>query len=492
MPYTLVHNGLTREFDFFAPPGWQYWVARAWVDHGRIGLPLVVALHGAGQDPLEFQEKWFFPNVWALDLDGELIVDDIASYERLLENQFFVIYPYGVGWASSTLHTLAYDPVAAALLARDPTPLPDIPGSAPGTNLRPLYREDRPARGWDSGIAGVVTGPGIKDVSFIKAVIGTMNEKLRGELLSAADVIDQLAEDFPWEINVVPAPYLPKRPFDAPKTLFDVDRRFLFGYSNGAMLGHRLVRKMPDYWAAVWGMSTTVGGKPHQGVGDVNAEDAVVNLPQEGDYTVSFFAHHGEQDEIFPPGRVNAVTGQLDVLGTPDFELQLPRPVAPIFRQYLAAGFNTELPDGTRVNGLTFLPGFLPLAQGWRGYIEYNGLSEVTVRRPQKGLGPSSEGEEPDLGVPSVGLPPSGPLDDLLDNIDIPILTAYSYSSGDTGIPLVGYSFAANPIAVMYIDPNMSHTKFTEHINRYFFASDVWEFFRYHPRRQRIVFQTLP
>ena len=107
MPYTLVHNGVMREFDFYAPPAWEYWAARAWLDHGRIGLPVVVAMHGAGQDPLEFQEKWFFPEVWNQDLDGHALIsypetaaeaiafiDDLVDYQRLLDNQFFVFYDY--------------------------------------------------------------------------------------------------------------------------------------------------------------------------------------------------------------------------------------------------------------------------------------------------------------------------------------------------------------------------------------------------------------
>jgi hypothetical protein len=68
MPYSLMHNGIMREFDFYAPPGWEYWVGKAW-EQRRIGLPLVIALHGGAEDPLLFQEDWFFPRVWNLGLD---------------------------------------------------------------------------------------------------------------------------------------------------------------------------------------------------------------------------------------------------------------------------------------------------------------------------------------------------------------------------------------------------------------------------------------
>jgi hypothetical protein len=38
----------------------------------------------------------------------------------------------------------------------------------------------------------------------------------------------------------------------------------------------------------------------------------------------------------------------------------------------------------------------------------------------------------------------------------------------------------ANPEVVAYLDPTMDHTNFVP--NRYFFAADVWEFFKDHPR----------
>jgi len=69
MPYSLMHNGVMREFDFYAPPGWEYWVGKAW-EQRRVGLPLVIALHGGAEDPLKFQEDWFFPRVWNLGVDS--------------------------------------------------------------------------------------------------------------------------------------------------------------------------------------------------------------------------------------------------------------------------------------------------------------------------------------------------------------------------------------------------------------------------------------
>lgn len=462
MPYTLVHDGISREFDFYAPTAWPYWVAQAWVQQGRVGLPLVIALHGAGQNPLSLQSEWFFPYVWTLDADGQPTVGlpGQGTYIRTLENQFFVLYPYGMGWASKTLQSTAYDPLATALL---------------NLGLQPQASDERTVRGWNSGVDGVTTGPGIDDVGFIQAMIRAIDEKLRQEILSAAELIDRLTDStFPWQF--IGGPFLQER--SAPETLFDRDRRFLFGYSNGGMLAHRLVRAMPDHWAAVWGMSTAVGGKPHKGVGD--PEDAVVNLPEEGEHSVSFFAHHGLLDEIAPPG----VEG--DVLGTADFELQSPIENSPPYRQYQFAGFRENLgslfsPD--IIDGLTFLPGFLPLAQGWRGYIAYNGLSEETVARPRQGL----EEIEIDLSLPG---PLFGGAQPKKEGVTLP--GAYSYSSGDTGLPEADYPFSANPICVMYIDRAMHHTDFTSHPDRYFFAYDIWRFFRTHPRRRLLAIGTLP
>ena len=51
MTFQLVHDDQLREFEFFAPKGWPYWVEQAHEQDGRRGLPLVIALHGGAQDP---------------------------------------------------------------------------------------------------------------------------------------------------------------------------------------------------------------------------------------------------------------------------------------------------------------------------------------------------------------------------------------------------------------------------------------------------------
>jgi len=107
MPYSLMHNGIMREFDFYAPPGWEYWVGKAW-EQRRIGLPLVIALHGGAEDPLHFQEDWFFPRVWNLGLDSNgNRGDPVTSGDpRILDHQCFVLYLYGQGWMTNSLFDL--------------------------------------------------------------------------------------------------------------------------------------------------------------------------------------------------------------------------------------------------------------------------------------------------------------------------------------------------------------------------------------------------
>jgi poly(3-hydroxybutyrate) depolymerase len=83
MPFQVVHDGVVREFALFAPVGWQTWWRQQWESNGR-GLPLVVALHGGGQDPAVFATQWPFPPIW-LDDDPE--------------NKFFLLYPFGFALA---------------------------------------------------------------------------------------------------------------------------------------------------------------------------------------------------------------------------------------------------------------------------------------------------------------------------------------------------------------------------------------------------------
>ena len=232
-----------------------------------------------------------------------------------------------------------------------------------------------------------------------------------------------LPNDFPWEYFPAGPQVLEKKSPD----LFDVDGRYVFGYSQGAMLAHRLVSKMEDYWAALWAMSGTCGGKPYNLASSDNFK--VVNLPETGNFAVSFFAHHGDLDKTVPPGD----------WGEADFSYQFAEFPDPGFLKYAVGGFP---------NTLDYRPGLLPLSQASRGYRNYNNFTGSSPFRERKGLG--------------------GPA------------TAQSKSWPDAAEP-----DNQNPTVVIYRDWNMAHTGFTSNPNRYFFEKDVWRFFGRHPRVAR-------
>ena len=217
MPYQIVHDGVVREFEFFAPYGWPYWAERAFTEDGRDGLPLVVAMHGGAQNPASFAADWPFANL--------INVPDNANWE----DRFCVLYPYGFSY------------------------YPGLDGL--------------PSRGWNTGFAGSYMA-GQDDVGFIRAAIDAVEKMMRAE-----------------------------------RRAIDPDRRFLFGYSMGGMLGYRLASEMPNHWAALWAMSATFGGRSHDGL-----TPTVTHAPR-GESSVSLFAHHGDADAMVPPGPNNDPSG---------------------------------------------------------------------------------------------------------------------------------------------------------------------------------------
>jgi poly(3-hydroxybutyrate) depolymerase len=133
MPYQLIHDGLLREFRLFVPIGWPYWVERVFAESGRNGLPLVIALHGGGQDPENFSDDWPFHTL--------INSPDNANWE----DRFFVLYPHG--FAATTL-------------------------------------AGQPLRGWNAGFTGDIP-PAQNDVAFIQEAVGAVENLLRAELEAA-------------------------------------------------------------------------------------------------------------------------------------------------------------------------------------------------------------------------------------------------------------------------------------------------------------------
>lgn len=127
MAFQLVLNDVVREFRLFAPVGWQYWVDQAFQQGGRKGLPLVIALHGGAQDPVNFSDDWPFHQL-----------NNAGNWD----DRFFVLYPEGFAYT-----TLAGEPL----------------------------------RGWNTGFAGEFLSVQ-SDVAFIRNMIRTVEEMLRTEL----------------------------------------------------------------------------------------------------------------------------------------------------------------------------------------------------------------------------------------------------------------------------------------------------------------------
>ena len=347
MSYQLVHDGVLREFQFYAPIGWEYWHERVFTEDGRRGLPLVIAMHGGAQDPANFAIDWPFPLLSNSPLNNNW------------EDRFFVLYPYGFGYT------------------------PDLTGE--------------PIRGWNTGFSGDFLRTQ-SDVSFIRAAIGAAENMLQARL---------------DELHV-------KRP------AIDADRRFLFGYSMGGMMGYKLTHELPDTFAALWAMSAAIGGRSSEGY-----TETVTNAPQ-GRSSVSLFAHHGELDDVVPPGPQNDTSGREIGTHVPDLYALAGMPAA-------------EIP--LRKTSLKHL------ASAIAAYKLYNDCDDAAY-------------------FSAVGT-------------DGSTTTAPDVSGTATSLKLVFRQAggAANPETIVYRDPFMEHTNFTSAgPNRYFTAADVWDFFKRHPR----------
>lgn len=229
MTYQIVHDGLVREFELFAPPAWPYWLEQAHAIDGRRGLPLVIAMHGGGQEPAVFGAQWPF---------FTLLDPTCPNHLPAAEDKFFVLYPFG---SSSS-----------------PKGTCDEPGNG------------SPLRGWNIGFSGQVV-PAQDDASFIVSAVEAVEAMLQPEL-------DRLGVALP---------------------AIDEHRRYAFGYSMGGMMAYRIAHDVPDYIAALWVMAGAHDGRAHHGL-----TTTVANTPR-GTMRVSLFAHHGNADDVVPPGTVD-------------------------------------------------------------------------------------------------------------------------------------------------------------------------------------------
>lgn len=350
MAYQVIQDGIVREFLFLAPPAWMDWL-RVAEAQGRIGLPLVVMMHGGGVEWQSFGAAWNFSRIWFQKVAGA------AS----LDNQFFLLMPLGFSVA-------------------------DLNGV--------------PLRSWNTGYDGAALAT-VDDVSFIRDLaIPACEAMLRANRF----------------VSFTP-------PFPLPKPVFDEDRRFLFGYSAGACMGHRLVAEMPDHWAAIWSMAGSVGGQAH-----LDAQFPIVKYKPSGSFAVSLFAHHGQADETAPPGAVADTDLQVSALS----ELYYGTNTTPATADLLAQRFQSlrVTSDVYRNHDNTGHKLTLKSKPDIQGTL----LSEQRVFPPG-----TRDGQNP-----------------VVVTYRDPLLTHTGPIGG-------GSTFADSP-------------------NRYFDVEDVWEFFQAHPR----------
>jgi hypothetical protein len=195
------------------------------------------------------------------------------------------------------------------------------------------------------------------------------------------------------------------------------------GYDSEAAF-NRAFRRAVGIPSASW--PGTCGGKSNVGLGS----DGAVNLPEDGRYAVSLFAHHGDKDTTVPPGD----------WGADDFDYQAPQFPDKGYLMYAIAGFPSAL---------DYRPGYLPLSQASRGYRTYNTLEGQSPFRDRVGLGGASTAR------------------------------SKSWPNGENPDD-------HNPTVVIYRDSEMDHTNFTKNESkRYFFEKDVWRFFNRHHRSIR-------
>jgi predicted esterase len=346
MPYQLVHKGVLREFEFYPPIGWHYWHERVFTEDGRKGLPLVIALHGGGQDPATFAEAWPLP------------VSSNPPLDTNWEDRFFVLYPYGFSYF-------------------------ELAG--------------RPLRAWNMGFSDENL-PVQSDVSFIQAAIAAVEEMLQRKL-------DDLGVS---------------------RRAIDADRRFLFGYSMGGMMAYKLAHEIPDYFAALWVLAGAYGGRSHEGL-----TGTVTNDPQ-GSSSVSLFAHHGELDDVVPPGPQQDKSGREQGTHLPDLYALTGMPAA-------------DIP--LRKSSMRHL------AAAIEAYKLHNDC-EATAYFDPLGIDGSTT-TAPDVNGTATSL-------------------KFVFRRADN---------APNPEVIVYRDPLMDHVNLTAAgLNRYVTAADVWSFFKSHPR----------
>jgi hypothetical protein len=152
-----------------------------------------------------------------------------------------------------------------------------------------------------------------------------------------------------------------------------------------------------------------------------NGRTPTVTWPPSGSAGVSLFAHHGEIDTVVPPGPFDDPSGREVSQASHDL--------------YVATGLSAE--------ANAYASSVRNFAAAVLAYRTHNDCASAAF---------SHTTAEPDVG------------------------------GGNTAQKAVWRQDTnpANPEVVAYLDPTMDHTNFVP--SRYFFAADVWDFFKAHPR----------
>lgn len=96
MAIQLEINGVMREYELFIPSGAAYWAQETFTQSGRNGLPLIIMLHGYGNEPALLKDQW---NIGAI-IESSSVWDDKA----------FVLVPYGLSEINKSI-TLGDEPI---------------------------------------------------------------------------------------------------------------------------------------------------------------------------------------------------------------------------------------------------------------------------------------------------------------------------------------------------------------------------------------------
>lgn len=469
MAGTVFVNNRARTYSLFLPQGWQYWIRKI-VENGGDGLPLVFVLHGGGQDPEGFARSWPFYSVWSY-------ADPANGGRRRWDNQFAVVYGWGWSTSDGTPAAVAPDRWDAYPSATSPPPAGALADelAAIEANLESVRDalRNEPRGVWNSGFM-----PGIDlqdDVSYVRAVIDRVDDYLFENMGTI------------------------RKPDGRSLTQgIDPRRRFLFGYSEGGALAYRLVAEMTSgSWAAVHAMSTAIGGRRHLGLSEFRAfvHDPRDASPDYDGHTwpVSLFAHHGDDDQTFPPGD----RGVQEVVRSESNYLSLIEPIPPESLQALDPTI-AALVDPVNLEADEaddYANAVCTLSTAIETYRTYNRLDQVFLQERLPSVADSQ--------VPLQA--PPGELSKCWTYYkfgEVRVLDTGLQSGGGLepgeeprgglgewpgpGRPQVETRTVVltNPAVVEYRDPTMNHTNFNSQRpeNRYFTVLDVWEWFRAHPR----------